>query len=75
MSATGDATVGRRARAVVRRGMMLTVAMAGAWLPSSAATGQPSPRTHRLPATPATVAYGYYWAAKEPAQREAQKER
>jgi acetamidase/formamidase len=33
------------------------------------ADAQNAPRTHRLPATPATVAYGYYWAAKEPALR------
>jgi acetamidase/formamidase len=30
---------------------------------------QASPRTHRLPATPATVAYGYYWAEAKPALR------
>lgn len=29
----------------------------------------PAPRTHRLEATPATVAYGYYWAAAEPVLR------
>src|SRR5438067_7634633 len=28
-----------------------------------------SPRTHKLPATPQTVAYGYYWAEKAPALR------
>src|SRR5689334_12166368 len=28
-----------------------------------------SPRTHRLEATPATVAYGYYWADAKPALR------
>jgi len=28
-----------------------------------------APRTHRLEATPKTVAYGYYWAAAEPALR------
>ncbi len=27
------------------------------------------PRTHRLEATPSTVAYGYYWAAAKPALR------
>src|SRR5438034_8601272 len=26
-----------------------------------------APRTHRLEATPATVAYGYYWAEAKPA--------
>jgi len=28
-----------------------------------------SPKTHRLEATPKTVAYGYYWSAAEPALR------
>jgi acetamidase/formamidase len=32
------------------------------------ATGQ-SPKTHRLEATPTTVAYGYYWSAAAPALR------
>jgi acetamidase/formamidase len=35
---------------------------------ASLATAQ-SPRVHRLPATPHTVAYGYYWSAKAPALR------
>ena len=34
----------------------------------SSAVGQ-GPRTHRLEATPATVAYGYYWAEATPALR------
>jgi acetamidase/formamidase len=29
----------------------------------------PAPRTHRLKATPATVAYGYYWADAKPVLR------
>src|ERR1700683_1046650 len=29
----------------------------------------PTPRTHRLEATPATVAYGYYWSDAKPALR------
>jgi acetamidase/formamidase len=29
----------------------------------------PNPRTHRLEATPATVAYGYYWAEAKPVLR------
>ena len=29
----------------------------------------PTPRTHRLEATPATVAYGYYWSEAKPALR------
>jgi acetamidase/formamidase len=31
--------------------------------------GSQSPKTHRLEATPKTVAYGYYWASAEPALR------
>lgn len=33
------------------------------------ATGAQAPRTHRLEATPATVAYGYYWADAKPVLR------
>ncbi len=33
------------------------------------AAAQNSPTVHRLPATPATVAYGYYWAEAKPALR------
>jgi len=36
---------------------------------SAAALGAQSPRTHRLEATPATVAYGYYWSEARPALR------
>ena len=35
----------------------------------SLAAQTPSPRTHRLEATPATIAYGYYWADARPALR------
>lgn len=36
----------------------------------SAPAAQPAgPRTHRLEATPATVAYGYYWSEAKPALR------
>jgi acetamidase/formamidase len=31
--------------------------------------GMQAPRTHRLPATPDTVAYGYYWSEAKPALR------
>lgn len=34
-----------------------------------AAGPAPSPKTHRLQATPATVAYGYYWSEAKPALR------
>ena len=33
------------------------------------AAGAQSPKTHRLPATPQTVAYGYYWAEAKPVLR------
>lgn len=33
------------------------------------AAQSPTPRTHRLEATPATVAYGYYWADAKPVLR------
>ena len=36
---------------------------------SVAAAGAQSPMTHRLEATPATVAYGYYWSEAKPALR------
>jgi acetamidase/formamidase len=42
--------------------------MAGLVLFASLARAQ-APKTHRLEATPATVAYGYYWAAATPALR------
>src|SRR5258708_19294916 len=35
----------------------------------SGAGQAPSPKTHRLEATPATVAYGYYWSEAKPALR------
>jgi len=36
---------------------------------ASLAGQAPAPRTHRLEATPATVAYGYYWAEAKPVLR------
>lgn len=33
------------------------------------AAAQPAPKVHRLPATPTTVAYGYYWSEARPALR------
>src|SRR5205809_65679 len=35
----------------------------------AAAAQTAAPRTHRLEATPATVAYGYYWSEAKPALR------
>src|SRR5947199_5690998 len=41
------------------------------WFTAAVATAQPTqgPRTHRLEATPSTVAYGYYWSEAKPALR------
>jgi len=36
---------------------------------ASIAVGAQTPRTHRLEATPSTVAYGYYWADAQPVLR------
>ena len=33
----------------------------------TATVGAQSPKTHRLEATPTTVAYGYYWSEAKPA--------
>ena len=47
------------------------IAGAGAFLALAGllAAQSPTPRTHRLEATPATVVYGYYWADAKPALR------
>ncbi|HTL91098.1 MAG TPA: acetamidase/formamidase family protein [Steroidobacteraceae bacterium] len=42
---------------------------AGALTSATLAAGPGTPRTHRLEATPATVAYGYYWSEAAPALR------
>src|SRR6478609_2109998 len=42
-------------------------ALVASQAPSTSSVGQP--RTHRLEATPATVAYGYYWADAPPVLR------
>ena len=36
---------------------------------TAGATAVQSPRTHRLEATPSTVAYGYYWSEAKPVLR------
>src|SRR6476469_2584465 len=41
----------------------------GLMLVGAAAAGSQSPKTHRLEATPETVAYGYYWSEAKPALR------
>jgi acetamidase/formamidase len=52
---------------MVRRAV-LAVSACGVLTTLAVAQG-PTPRTHRLAATPATVAYGYYWAEAKPALR------
>lgn len=49
------------------RRMAFAVLCAGAVATLSAQT--PGPRTHRLEATPETVAYGFYWSEAKPALR------
>jgi acetamidase/formamidase len=47
----------------------LARALGGLFLALSLAAHCREPQTHRLTATPATVAYGYYWSAAEPVLR------
>jgi len=49
------------------RPALVTLALAGASVVLSAQRNAPT--THRLEATPSTVAYGYYWAEAKPALR------
>ena len=53
---------------------MLRTALAGtttfAVLVGSLAGQAQEPRTHRLEATPTTVAYGYYWSEAKPVLRD-----
>ena len=49
------------------RASWLRLALAAAAV--AARSQPPTPRTHRLEATPATVAYGYYWAEAAPVLR------
>jgi acetamidase/formamidase len=52
---------------MVRRGILTAIACS---LLIALTTAQgPTPRTHRLIASPATVAYGYYWAEAKPVLR------
>ncbi len=57
-----DMVVSRR----VRRGLIGVAALAAI---SATRLWAQSPRVHELPATPATVAYGYYWAEAKPVLR------
>jgi acetamidase/formamidase len=52
---------------MVRRGI-LTATVCSLLIALAAAQG-PTPRTHRLTASPNTVAYGYYWAEAKPVLR------
>lgn len=47
------------------RALVVVIALCIAGL----AVQKPAPKTHRLEATPTTVAYGYYWAEAKPALR------
>src|SRR5262245_66566794 len=51
----------------MRISSVLAVALCGTGVVLTAQSG--SPKTHRLEATPATVAYGYYWAEAKPVLR------
>ena len=51
-----------------RRGAGLVVVLVAAAVMAPSGAAQ-APRTHRLEATPATVAYGYYWAEAAPVLR------
>jgi acetamidase/formamidase len=46
--------------------MRRPILVAGCALAAGLTLGAQAPRTHRLEATPATVAYGYYWAETKP---------
>jgi acetamidase/formamidase len=58
-------TRGRVARPALRRIALTTILAAG--VPIGA--GAQASKVHRLPATPTTVAYGYYWSEAAPALR------
>jgi acetamidase/formamidase len=53
---------------MLRRHPLFTAAVAAMAL-SAAPTHAQQPKVHQLPATPATVAYGYYWSGAKPAVR------
>jgi len=56
---------------MARRNAVATITIAAAVAAASIALAAQTrgPRTHRLEATPATVAYGYYWADARPVLR------
>ena len=52
------------------RRILVAAGIAGLGLSVMTSLGQaPSPKTHRLEATPSTVAYGYYWSEAKPVLR------
>jgi acetamidase/formamidase len=50
----------------MRRTYVLLIGSLAIWITSAGGQTQ-APKTHRLEATPATVAYGYYWSEAKPA--------
>jgi acetamidase/formamidase len=52
----------------MQRRVALGIAFVGIWVTCAIAQTKP-PRTYRLEATPATVAYGYYWSEAKPVLR------
>ena len=52
-------------KALGSKACILVLAVSGITLAGQA----PAPQTHRLEATPATVAYGYYWSEAKPVLR------
>lgn len=48
---------------------LVAFALFGVAIAEMFATQTPTPRTHRLEATPETVAYGYYWSEAKPVLR------
>ncbi len=65
--------MGRRQRVVQFRLMRTFAAacllFAASFVPFATAAHAQTPQTHRLEATPSTIAYGYYWAAAKPVLR------
>ena len=64
----GDAGDQRRRHDMLRTAIVATTALAIVVVGCLTGLAQ-SPRTHRLEATPTTVAYGYYWAEAKPVLR------
>jgi acetamidase/formamidase len=65
----GSASSGSRVRTRLWRHGAPGLALGGLLLAASLAVHGHEPTAHRLEATPATVAYGYYWSAAQPVLR------